>query len=545
VTGVNDAPMLDLSDVMVFENSTAVLTAVGADVDGDALTYSISGTDAALFVIDPATGALAFAEEPDFEAPADLDGDNVYEVAVTATNTGGLSATSDIAVTVTDLDDTPQNSVFVSEIHYDNAGADTDEFIEVAGTAGADLTGWSLVLYNGNGGASYNTISLDGTLSGTSGQGYFSVDATGIQNGSPDGIALVAPDGSVIEFLSYEGTMTATNGPPAGLTSTDIGVSENGSDEAGLSLQRLEDGTWTGPITATRDAANEAEIDTPPPLQDGTTLISTIQGSGSASAYVGQTVSVTAVVTLVAENGFYMQEEDSDADGNAATSEGIFVFTGDTPNVTVSYAVTVVGEVAEFFNATQINAQTFEIIGPLVDLPTAAGLSLPFATDDALESVEGMRVSLDIGTDDAPLQVIETFELGRYGEIVVSEGAQYQPTQLYDAQTQAAEVDALQEANAANRLTIDDGVAAQNPTEFAYIPNTTDGDNGNGYLDIGDDLSAGGTLRIGAEITAPITGVMSYNFGEYKLIADGVLQIDEATNTDAREAAPADVGGTL
>jgi VCBS repeat-containing protein len=545
VTGVNDAPTLDLSDVMVFENSTAVLTAVGADVDGDALTYSISGTDAALFVIDPATGALAFAEEPDFEAPSDLDGDNVYQVAVTATDTGGLSATSVIAVTVTDLDDTPENSVFVSEIHYDNAGADTGEFIEVAGTAGADLMGWSLVLYNGNGGASYDTISLDGALSGTSGQGYLSVDATGIQNGAPDGIALVAPDGTVIEFLSYEGTMTATNGPAAGLTSTDIGVSENGSDEAGLSLQRLEDGTWTGPITATRDAANEAEIDTPPPLPDGTTLISTIQGSGSASAYVGQTVSVTAVVTMVAENGFYMQEEDSDADGNAATSEGIFVFTGDTPNVTVSYGVTVVGAVEEYFNATQINAQTFEIIGPLVDLPTAAGLSLPFATDDAIESVEGMRVSLDIGTDDAPLQVIETFELGRYGEIVVSEGAQYQPTQLYDAQTQAADVDALQEANAANRLTIDDGNAAQNPTEFAYIPNTTDGDNGNGYLDIGDDLSAGGTLRIGAEITAPITGVMSYNFGEYKLIADGVLQIDEATNTDAREAAPADVGGTL
>ncbi|MBU0781385.1 MAG: cadherin-like domain-containing protein, partial [Alphaproteobacteria bacterium] len=183
VTGVNDAPTLDLSDVMVFENSTTVLTAVGADVDGDALTYSISGADAALFVIDPATGALAFAEEPDFEAPSDLDGDNVYQVAVTATDTGGLSATSDIAVTVTDLDDTPQNTVFISEIHYDNAGADTGEFIEVAGTAGTDLTGWSLVLYNGNGGASYDTISLDGALSGTSGQGYLSVNATGIQNG--------------------------------------------------------------------------------------------------------------------------------------------------------------------------------------------------------------------------------------------------------------------------------------------------------------------------------------------------------------------------
>ncbi|WP_386679118.1 ExeM/NucH family extracellular endonuclease [Loktanella sp. R86503] len=545
VTGVNDAPTLDLTDVMVFENSTAVLTATGADVDGDLLTYTISGADAALFVIDPATGEVAFADNPDFEAPVDQDGDNVYQIAITATDTGGLSATSDIAVTVTDVEDTAQPSVFVNEIHYDNAGADTGEFIEVAGAAGTDLTGWSLVLYNGNGGASYATIRLDGGLSGTSGQGYFSVDAVGIQNGSPDGVALVDASGAVVEFLSYEGEMTATNGPAAGMTSVDIGVSENGSDAAGLSLQRQEDGSWTGPVTATRDAANDDDTDTPPPLPDGTTLISTVQGSGSASAYVGQTVSVTAVVTMVAENGFYIQEEDSDADGNAATSEGIFVFTGDTPNVTVSYGVTVVGEVSEYFNATQINAQTFELVGPLAQLPTAAELSLPFATDDALEAVEGMRVSLDIGTEDAPLQVIETFELGRYGEIVVSEGAQYQPTQIYDAQTQASEISALQAANAANRLTIDDGVAAQNPTGFAYIPNTTDGDNGNGYLDIGDDLSAGGTLRIGAEITAPVTGVMSYSFGEYKLIADGVLQIDEATNNGAREAAPADVGGTL
>ena len=40
--------------------------------------------------------------------------------------------------------------VFVNELHYDNAGADADEFVEVAGTAGTPLDGWSLVRYNGN-----------------------------------------------------------------------------------------------------------------------------------------------------------------------------------------------------------------------------------------------------------------------------------------------------------------------------------------------------------------------------------------------------------
>ena len=53
-----------------------------------------------------------------------------------------------------------------SEIHYDNAGADTGEAIEIAGPAGTDLTGWRVVLYNGSNGLAYDTR----TLSGASGE---------------------------------------------------------------------------------------------------------------------------------------------------------------------------------------------------------------------------------------------------------------------------------------------------------------------------------------------------------------------------------------
>ncbi len=73
-------------------------------------------------------------------------------------------------------------------------GTDAGEAIEVAGPAGTDLTGWSLVLYNGNGGAVYNTTALSGTIPDL-GAGYgvvvVSYPVNGIQNGSPDGIALV------------------------------------------------------------------------------------------------------------------------------------------------------------------------------------------------------------------------------------------------------------------------------------------------------------------------------------------------------------------
>ncbi len=55
-------------------------------------------------------------------------------------------------------------SVFFNEFHYDNTGTDTGEFIEIAGPAGTDLTGWSITLYNGANGLTYNTVALSGLL---------------------------------------------------------------------------------------------------------------------------------------------------------------------------------------------------------------------------------------------------------------------------------------------------------------------------------------------------------------------------------------------
>lgn len=147
-------------------------------------------------------------------------------------------------------------SVFISEIHYDNAGADTGEFVEVTGNAGVDLTGYTLVLYNGNGGAPYNSVSLSGTFTDEAdGLGAIAFPISGIQNGAPDGVALVDPDNNVIEFLSYEGAFTAVGGPADGLTSTDIGVAESATTPVGQSLQ-LINGIWTGPATNSEGDVN-------------------------------------------------------------------------------------------------------------------------------------------------------------------------------------------------------------------------------------------------------------------------------------------------
>lgn len=159
-------------------------------------------------------------------------------------------------------------NVWINEFHYDNSSTDAGEFIEIAGPAGTDLTGYAIVLYNGNGGTPYNTRALTGVIPDQEngfGTLAFVYPVDGIQNGGvtttsePDAIALVRPDGTieisggVVQFLSYEGIVTATAGPAAGLTSTNIGVAEPGNDPSALSLQLTGAGddyndlSWAGP----------------------------------------------------------------------------------------------------------------------------------------------------------------------------------------------------------------------------------------------------------------------------------------------------------
>lgn len=135
---------------------------------------------------------------------------------------------------------TAPSSLRISELHYDNAGDDVDEGVEVTGPPGTALDGWRLVFYNGNGGLRYNEAPLAGAL-GASGAAWFAVP--GLQNGSPDGVALVGPDGAVAEFVSYEGAFEATDGPALGFRSTDIGATETPDTPPGLSIQ-VVDGRW-------------------------------------------------------------------------------------------------------------------------------------------------------------------------------------------------------------------------------------------------------------------------------------------------------------
>jgi VCBS repeat-containing protein len=110
ITNVNEAPTITTNSsaathsVTQAENISAVITYAATDVDaGTSLAWSISGTDAADFSI-AGSGALTFASNPDYEAPADSDANNSYIVVVTVSD-GSLTDTQTITITITNANE--------------------------------------------------------------------------------------------------------------------------------------------------------------------------------------------------------------------------------------------------------------------------------------------------------------------------------------------------------------------------------------------------------------------------------------------------------
>ena len=101
VTPVNDAPELPDPNLSIDENHADFASMGDTDVDGDTLTYSITGgEDQALFAIDSSTGTLSFITRPDYENPGDSDQDNIYLVQVTVSDGNGGSVSQSYVITV-------------------------------------------------------------------------------------------------------------------------------------------------------------------------------------------------------------------------------------------------------------------------------------------------------------------------------------------------------------------------------------------------------------------------------------------------------------
>lgn len=244
-----------------------------------------------------------------------------------------------------------------------------------------------------------------------------------------------------------------------------------------------------------------------------------VQGAGTSTPLANQTVTVEGIVTADFQSipqptvsgqlrGFFLQEEDSDADSDLTTSEGLFVFTGNSPPVDVieGQRVCVRGTASEFFGMTQISATT---TGSLVitaatpaPTPAPAVIDLPVvgSVDEFYERREGMLVRFA-----HPMIVSEHFELARYGQIVLTANARPFQYSHVDSTPTPAEYSAFRDDLRRRQIILDDGNNTQNaPLPSGVYPYPAPGGFGVG--------AQGVNFFRGGDAIFPLIGVLHWSF---------------------------------
>ena len=338
VTGTNDAPVITSgATASVDENaavSTVVYDASATDADGDAVTYSLTGADAALFTIDAMTGEVRLT------APANFEADATYNITVVATDAGGLSDSQDVTVTVNDVNEAPVVTSGATASVDENAATAT----VVYDAAATDPDGDTLV---------YSLSGPDAAL--------FTIDpATGE-------VRLVSSADFEAD-ASYSITVTATD--PDGLAdSQDVTVTVNDVNEAPVVTSGATASVDENAATAT--VVYDAAATDP----DGDTLVYSLSGPDAALFTIDP---ATGEVRLV-----------SSADFEADASYSITVTATDPDGLADSQDVTVtVNDVNEVAVITGENTGSVEEDGTL----TASGtlvVSDPDAGQDALQPTTG------------------------------------------------------------------------------------------------------------------------------------------------------------
>ena len=153
--------------VSIAENSAAVTTVTATDPDaGQTLSYSINGgADASKFAINVTTGALAFLTAPNFEAPTDAGGNNVYDVTVQVSDGNGGSDTQAIAVTVTDQNEVPNQLPTITSNGGGNTAAVSiaENSTAVTTVTATDPDAGQTLSYSINGGADASKFAINVT----------------------------------------------------------------------------------------------------------------------------------------------------------------------------------------------------------------------------------------------------------------------------------------------------------------------------------------------------------------------------------------------
>jgi len=259
-------------------------------------------------------------------------------------------------------------TAWINEFHYDNVGTDAGEAIEIVivNPGSYSLSLFRVDAYNGADGTSYMNATLNNfTVGSTSGSAtIYSKTFAGLQNGAPDGIAL-SYNGTLIQFISYEGSFTATAGVADGITSTNIGVSQDGTSAVGLSLQlsgtgcQYSDFTWQGSAANTWGAVNNSQTlctSSPTITVTPTTLtgFTYVEGSGPSAeqSYVLGGSNLTAgPITVTAPTNY----EISLTSGSGFGSSVSVSYTAPTLSNTTIYVRLKAGLAANTYNGETIS----------------------------------------------------------------------------------------------------------------------------------------------------------------------------------------------
>lgn len=404
-----------------------------------------------------------------------------------------------------------------------------------------DLSGYTLELYSNGNTVANASVELSGSVTS---EGTFVVanpkadtqilNVADVQNGSVlnfngDDALVLKKNGEIVDSFGQVGVDPGSEWNNNGVgtkdetlvRSMDVGCGDvNALDAFDPSLEWTSfpknSFSYLGSYGANDDGSTEDALEI--------SYIHTIQGSGNTSEMVGEKVLIEGVVTgNYTQNGgfkgFFVQEEDSQIDDDNATSEGIFIYCPTcTTDIQVGDLVQVKGEVTEYAGLTEIKADSVEVSGFNIQLPTAVTLTLPVGSLMDFERTEGMLVSLSAGT--MPLVVNDNYTLGRYGSFTVASERMVQFTQNNVASVEG--YTQHQEEVARKSIVIDDGSSFQNPWSVIYPEG---------------GLSYENTLRAGYTISE-IVGVMDERYGSYVVQPTTISSFNFDSTSNPRENAP-------
>ncbi|WP_299619842.1 endonuclease/exonuclease/phosphatase family protein [Pelagibius sp.] len=435
-------------------------------------------------------------------------------------------------------------SAVINEFVFNHSGSDNLEFVEIFGDPNTDYSNLWLIQIEGDSNANEGTIDAAIQVGTTDADGFWTTGflSNVFENGSVSLLLVEDFTGAVGDDLDVNDDGTPESAPWTSVVDSvavrDSGASDLTYAETELAqgfdgnsftvggASRIPDGADTDstadwvrndfstPAPGTGSPRDGEAVNTPGSsniqVEAGAPVartITEIQGAGHSSPFFLQAVTTTGIVTALGNGGFFMQ--DPTGDGDDATSDAIFVASGDS--VAVGDAVEVTGVVGELVPAGRTNDLAFTQIGGDTTVTIqSSGNALPAATvlgtggrvppqqvveDDAfgsfdpatdgldfLESLEGMRITVP--------DAVATSATSRFGEtwVVANGGANVGPEGLNPRGGIDLEADDI------------------NPERIQIQGSSGDG------VDVGDGLG-------------DVTGILSYSFGNFEVLPDAPISV--------------------